>query len=113
MEQLSQKQVELFAPEKLALYLYLSAAYSDFKVTDDEIYLMKEKLSKHGLIRKDDFDQCYHDVLALFKSHNDFESQMHIEERISRLGLSMESRKKLYEDIKDITKADGHEEDSE
>jgi uncharacterized tellurite resistance protein B-like protein len=99
--------------EQFLLYLYLTAAYSNYKMEEEELYMMKNKLEKSGLIKPENFDKIYKIVLREYQSHNDYDSLNYINKECSRFRLDKPAREKIYSDIKDIIMADGVQEDSE
>jgi uncharacterized tellurite resistance protein B-like protein len=99
--------------EGFILYLYLCAAYSDYQLKETERHMIREKMSKSGLLQADNFDQHWYEVYMLFKSHNDYASEQYIERTCKELGIDKSQRLKIYNDLKDIIDADGHEDASE
>jgi uncharacterized tellurite resistance protein B-like protein len=95
------------------MYLYLCAAYSDFKINTDEVDMIREKMKRYNIISPEDFDKHWHKVVHDFRSHSDFESIQHIEDCFSSLNMDEKARLKIYNDFKDILMADGREDQSE
>ena len=99
--------------EQFLLYLYLTAAYSNYKLEEEELYMMKNKLEKSGLIKPENFSRIYKKVLMEFHNHNDYDSLKYIEKECDRFRLDKPAREKIYSDIKEIIMSDGIQEDSE
>jgi uncharacterized tellurite resistance protein B-like protein len=99
--------------EKFVLYLYLCAAYSDYKINEDEKEVIREKMAKLGLIKLEDFDKSWAQVLHDFKMHNDLESMEHVQACSNMLNIDHVARVKIYNDFKDIVWADGKQDDAE
>ena len=104
---------EAYTYEKFILYLYLCAAYSDYKIDEDEVDLIKEKMKNKNLIKPEDFDRNWSRVWHDFRSHNDIDTIEHVEDCANHLHLDKNARIKIYKDIEDIIMVDGREEDSE
>lgn len=102
-----------FKYEKFILYLYMVAAYADYQIQEEEIDLIRDKVSSRDLINVEVFDRTFNEVLLLFKSHNDFESMQYIEKQCKELEVSNEAKLKIYHDFQDIIMADGKEENIE
>lgn len=99
--------------EKFILYLYLLAAEADYKIQDEELALIKEKVIRNHLIRPEAFDHAFSEVLRDYRNHNDYESLEHIQNCCRDLHLDKNARLKIYHDFQDIINADGVEENSE
>jgi hypothetical protein len=99
--------------EKFLLYLYLVAAYSNYKIEDEELYMMKDKLEKYKLIKPENFPKYYKQVLFEFRTHNDYQMQQYIEGELDRFKLDDSAKNKIIKDIEDIVMADGIVENSE
>jgi uncharacterized tellurite resistance protein B-like protein len=104
---------EDYTYEKFILYLYLMAAFADYQLQEEEIQVIKEKITRNNLISAEAFDKTFHQVVRDVKSHNDFESLLHIQNCCRDLSLDEKSRIKIYQDFQDIVLADGKEGDTE
>ena len=104
---------EDYTYEKLVLYLYLCAAYSDYQIEESEMDMIRGKMIKSGYIRSDDFDRCWQQVLNDFKKHNDLESMEHISGCVRDLKMDESTKQKIFKDLKEIMDVDGEEEESE
>ncbi|MGZ5242549.1 MAG: tellurite resistance TerB family protein [Bacteroidia bacterium] len=104
---------ENYTYEKFVLYLYLCAAYSDYKIDESEKDVIREKMAKMGLIKPENFDKCWNEVLHDFKMHNDIETMEHVQACSALLKIDDVARLKIYNDFKDIIWADGKQDDAE
>jgi hypothetical protein len=104
---------EYYSYEKLVLYLYLCAAYSDFKIEESEKDIIRNKMAKMGLIKPENFDKCWNEVLHDFKLHNDLETMEHVQKCSVNLKIDDVAKLKIFNDFKDIIWADGKQDDAE
>ncbi|MDQ3072393.1 MAG: hypothetical protein M3Q97_03895 [Bacteroidota bacterium] len=98
---------------RFILYLYLSAAYADYRIEEDEYFLIKEKLERYKLIDMEEFESVYREVLHEFQGHNDFESMQYVRRCEKSLNMDKPALRKIFTDLKDITQADDVVEDTE
>ena len=104
---------EEYTYEKFVLYLYLCAAYADYKINEDEKDVIREKVAKLGLIEPENFDKSWSQVLHDFKQHNDLETMEHVQNCCTKLHIDEVARMKIFKDFKDIIWADGKQDDAE
>ncbi len=104
---------EDYTYEKFILYLYLCAAYADYKIEESEKDVIREKMAKMGVIKAENFDKCWNQVLHDFKQHNDLETMEHVQACCAQLNIDELARMKIYKDFKDIVWADGKQDDAE
>jgi uncharacterized tellurite resistance protein B-like protein len=104
---------EDYTYEKFVLYLYLLAAEADYQLQDEEVDIIKEKVTRNNFISPEAFDKTFHQVIRDYKNHNDFESLNHIQNCCRDLHLDKDARQKIYKDFQEIVMADGKEDDSE